>query len=167
MSREEAIFRGMGLVRRNQVLTQMLDEAAAVYLGINTTDGRAIDLIDQAGGRITAGELARELRLSTGAVTTIVDRLEKAGYARRVADPDDRRRVLIEVTAKVRRLSEEIFGPASEAVEWASVYTDEELDLFVRFQEQSREWLEQHLAHAEELIARNPVKRQLRGRGRA
>src|ERR1700739_1021801 len=99
MSRQEKIFRGIDLVRRNQVLTQMLDEQAAVYLGINTTDGRALDVIDQAG-RITAGDLARELRLSPGAVTTIVDRLEKAGYARRIKDADDRRRVLIEVTTK-------------------------------------------------------------------
>ena len=90
MSREKKIYRGLALLRRNQVLTQMLDEAAADYLGINTTDGRALDVIDQAGGRVTAGELARELRLSTGAVTAILDRLEQAGYARRVPDPDDR-----------------------------------------------------------------------------
>ena len=166
MSREEKIFRGIELVRRNQVLTQMLDEQAAAYLGVNTTDNRAIDLIDQAG-RITAGDLARELRLSTGAVTAIVDRLEKAGYARRVADPDDRRRVLIEVTAKVQRLSEEIFGTAADAIDWASKYSDKELDLYNRFQEQSLEWLERHLAHAEELNARKPVKKRLRGRGRA
>jgi DNA-binding MarR family transcriptional regulator len=166
MSRRDKIFRGLELIRRNQVLTQMLDEAAALYLGINTTDGRAIDVIDQAG-RITAGDLARELRLSTGAVTTIVDRLEQAGYARRVADAGDRRRVLIEVTAKVHRMSEDIYGPPSEAIEWASAYTDKELDLFVRFQEQSREWLERHLARAEELNARKPIKRRLRGHGRA
>ena len=157
----------MALVRRTQVLTQMLDEAAALYLGINTTDGRALDVIDQAGGRITAGDLARELRLSTGAVTTIVDRLEKAGYARRVADPDDRRRVLIETTAKVARVSEEIYGTAAEAIDWASGYTDEELDLFIRFQEQSLDWLERHLAHAEQLNARSPGKKRMRGRGRA
>lgn len=166
MSRQEKIFRGIELVRRAQVLTQMLDEQAAEYLGVNTTDSRAIDLIDQAG-RITAGDLARELRLSTGAVTAIVDRLEKAGYARRVADPDDRRRVLIEVTAKVQRLSEEIFGTAADAIEWSAKYNDKELDLYIRFQEHSLEWLERHLAHAEELNARKSVKRQLRGRGRA
>jgi DNA-binding MarR family transcriptional regulator len=156
----------MDLVRRNQVLTQMLDEAAALYLGINTTDGRAIDVIDQAG-RITAGDLARELRLSTGAVTTIVDRLEKAGYARRVADPDDRRRVLIETTPKVARLSEDIYGGPEEIVKMMAAYTDKELDLFVRFQEQSRDWLEEHLARAEQLNARKPEKRRLKGRGRA
>lgn len=167
MSREEEIYRGLELIRRNQVLTQMLDEAAAEHLGINTTDGRALDLVDQAGGRMTAGGLARELRLSTGAVTTIVDRLQKAGYARRVPDPDDRRRVLIELTPKVARLSEEIYGPPSDAVEWAAGFTDEEIDLFVRFQEHALEWLEKHLAHAERLNARKPVKRRLRGRGRS
>lgn len=167
MSRHSQILRGLELIRRTQVLTQMLDEAAAEHLGINTTDGRAIDLIDQAGGRMTAGDLARELRLSTGAVTAIVDRLEKAGYARRVADPDDRRRVLVELTPKVHRMSEDIYGPPSDAVKWAVGFTDTEIDLFVRFQEQSLEWLEQHLAHAEELNARKPVKRRLRGRGRA
>ncbi len=156
----------MDLVRRNQVLTQMLDEAAAQYLGINTTDGRAIDVIDQAG-RITAGDLARELRLSTGAVTTIVDRLEKAGYARRVSDPDDRRRVLIETTPKVARLSEDIYGAAEDIFEMTAAYTDAEVDMFVRFQEQSRQWLEEHLAHAEQLNAGKPGKRRLKGRGRA
>jgi DNA-binding MarR family transcriptional regulator len=166
MSRQEKIFRTLELLRRNQVLTQMLDEAAAEYLGVNTTDGRAIDVIDQAG-RITAGDLARELRLSTGAVTTIVDRLERAGYARRVADPADRRRVLIEVTAKVRRMSSDIYGAPEDVVEQTSGYTDKDLDVIVRFQEHTRAWLEEHLALAEELNAHKPMKRRLRGRGRS
>ncbi|MBV8478927.1 MAG: MarR family transcriptional regulator [Actinobacteria bacterium] len=166
MSRESTLFRILDLIRRNQVLTQMLDEASARFLGVNTTDGRAIDLIDQAG-RITAGDLARELRLSTGAVTTIVDRLEKAGYAKRVPDPHDRRRVLIEVTPKVHRLSAEIYGAAEDIVDMAAEYTDKEVDVLLRFQEQTRTWLEEHLAHAEELNTRKPGKRRLQGRGRA
>jgi DNA-binding MarR family transcriptional regulator len=150
MSRQEKIFRGIELLRRNQVLTQMLDEAAAEYLGVNGTDGRAIDLIDQAG-RITAGDLARELRLSTGAVTAIVDRLERAGYARRVADPDDRRRVLIELTAVVHRMSKEIYGDTADAVDWAKGFTDAELDVLIRFQDHSMAWLERRLAHVQAL----------------
>jgi DNA-binding MarR family transcriptional regulator len=170
MSREERIFRGLDLLRRNQVLTQMLDEAAAEYLGVNATDGRAIDLIDQVG-RITAGDLARDLRLSTGAVTAIVDRLERAGYARRVTDPEDRRRVLIELTPSVHRLSAEIYGSAEDALAWADDFSDAELGVLVRFQEGSKAWLEEHLARVEELNARKRVRRgykkQLRGRGRA
>jgi DNA-binding MarR family transcriptional regulator len=166
MSREERIFKGIGLVRRNQVLTQMLDEAAAEYYGINTTDSRAVDLIDQAG-RITAGDLARELRLSTGAVTAIVDRLERAGYARRVADPDDRRRVLIEITPSVQRLGAEIYGSPEDALAWADEFSDVELDVILRFEEKNKAWLEDRLAHVEELNSRKGMKKQLRGRGRA
>jgi len=165
MSRENRIFRGIELVRKNQVLTQMLDEAAADYFGINGTDGRAIDLIDQAG-RITAGDLARELRLSTGAVTSIVDRLEKAGYARRVADADDRRRVLIEVTPAFGRNAADIYGDPTDAIRWAADFSDDELEVIVRYQERTTEWLQDRLAHVEHLNSSKGRKR-LRGRGKA
>jgi DNA-binding MarR family transcriptional regulator len=46
-------------------------------------------------GPMTAGQLARATGLTTGAITGIVDRLEQAGWARRSADPGDRRRVII------------------------------------------------------------------------
>lgn len=170
MSREDRILQGLGLLRRNQLLTQMLDEAAAQYLGINTTDGRALDAIDQAGGRITAGDLARDLRLSTGAVTTIVDRLEKAGYAKRVADPGDRRRVLIEATRAVQKASAEIYGGPEDALTWAEGYTDAELAVLIRFHEQGNAWLEDRLARVQDMINRRGArygKKRMHGKGRA
>jgi DNA-binding MarR family transcriptional regulator len=159
MSRERLFFETLGLIRRNQVLTQMLDEAAAAYLGINLTDARAIDLIDQHG-RITAGELARELRLSTGAVTTLVDRLERAGLARRVRDEDDRRRVLIETTSVVAELSQKIYGSPQEAFELNQMWSDEEAATIHRFQVMSKEWLEERLERIEKL---NAEKREASG----
>jgi len=154
MSREERIWAGITVIRRNQVLTQMLDEAAADWLGINLTDGRAIDVIDQHG-RITAGELAKELRLSTGAVTTLVDRLERAGYARRLPDPEDRRRVLIEVTPIVHELSEQIYGGPEDAIAWAREFSDDELTTLERFHASSTEWLEERLRRIEALPRRD------------
>jgi DNA-binding MarR family transcriptional regulator len=143
----------LGLLRRNQVLTDMLDEAAAGYLGINRTDARAIDVIDQHG-RIAAGDLARELRLSPGAVTTIVDRLERAGYARRVPDPDDRRRVLIETTPIIGEISARIYGTPEEGfAEVANQYTDEESEVLLRFQQMSKAWLEGRLERVAKLNA--------------
>ena len=70
------------------------DQAVADYLGINRTDARCLDIIERLGG-VTAGRLARESGLSTGAVTTVLDRLERSGLARRTSDPGDRRRVLV------------------------------------------------------------------------
>ena len=153
MSREELFYATLGLLRRNQVLTQMLDERAAEYLGINTTDGRAIDVIDQHS-RIAAGDLARELRLSTGAVTTLIDRLERAGFARRIRDDTDRRRVLIEVTPIVHERSAEIYGSPHDVFnEFGSAYNDEEAEVIYRFEKMSQEWLEERLARVEALIS--------------
>src|SRR5581483_3178272 len=122
MSREEKIYRGLALLRRNQVLTQMLDEAAADYLGINTTDGRALDVIDQAGGRVPA--------------------------------PDDRRRVLIEQTPKVQKAASQIYGGPEDALAWADDFSDAELDVLLRFQEQGMAWLEDRLERIEKLKTR-------------
>jgi DNA-binding MarR family transcriptional regulator len=164
-SREKRIWESINVLRRNQVLTQMLDEAAASYLGINPIDGRALDVIDQRG-RVTAGELARELRLSTGAVTALVDRLERAGYARRVRDDDDRRRVLIEATPLVQELSGRIYGTPEDALSVATNFSDDELETLHRFQLLSMEWLEDRLARVQKLTPL-PRKLRLRGRGRA
>jgi DNA-binding MarR family transcriptional regulator len=152
MSKESSFFEIIGLIRRNQVLTDMLDEAAAAYLGINRTDARAVDVIDQHG-RITAGDLARELRLSAGAVTTIVDRLERAGFARRVPDPGDRRRVLVETTPVVAETSARIYGTPQEVLADLPDYTDDEIEVLLRFQRLSQAWLEERLERVAALQA--------------
>jgi DNA-binding MarR family transcriptional regulator len=96
-------------IRANQTATDMFDDALAQFLGINRTDGRCIDIIDRAG-RMTAGQLAGESGLTTGAVTAVIDRLEAAGYVTRVRDTEDRRKVWIETTPAVQAISARIFG---------------------------------------------------------
>ena len=91
----------------------MMDESATSLLGINRTDGRCLDIIDQHG-TLTAGRLAQESGLTTGAVTAVVDRLEKAGFVRRVRDPGDRRKVMIELTDLTREVSALIYGNVTE-----------------------------------------------------
>ena len=144
------------IVRMNQVLTDMLDHAVADRLGINRTDYRALDVIDQKGP-IAAGGLARELRLSTGAVTTVVDRLERAGYARRVPDPGDRRRVLIEIAPGVREGAAQIYGTPDDVVDHFAEYTDDQLELLLRFQELGRGWLEERLERLATLPPQPPA----------
>jgi DNA-binding MarR family transcriptional regulator len=99
--------------RANQVATDKMDEAGSRALGVNRTDGRCLDLIDQAG-RISAGDLALAAGLTTGSITAVVDRLEAKGYLRRVPDPTDRRRVLLEVTDQMRERAWVIWGKLSE-----------------------------------------------------
>lgn len=69
-------------------------EAVGARLGVTAVDQRALAIV--AGrGPMSAGELAKEINLTPGAVTGVVDRLERARLVRREPDPDDRRRVVI------------------------------------------------------------------------
>src|SRR5208283_5850241 len=77
------------------------DETLGNVLGLNATDVRCVDLLDQYG-TMTAGALASVAGLSTGAVTFLLDRLERAGFVRRVRDLEDRRRVMVELVPLAR-----------------------------------------------------------------
>jgi DNA-binding MarR family transcriptional regulator len=122
------------------------DNLAADQLGLNRTDLHCINIIENSGG-LTAGELAREAGLTTGAVTGVIDRLERAGYARRVADPGDRRRVKLEVTPKFYARADKIWGPV--ATDWASRlgarFTADELERAIEFLRTTSELSRDHL----------------------
>lgn len=89
---------------------EAFDALAAVRLGVNRTDLHCLNAIENAGG-LTAGELATAVGLTTGAVTGVIDRLERRGLARRTPDPADRRRVKLEVTPAFYERAAEIWGP--------------------------------------------------------
>ncbi|MGA2805421.1 MAG: MarR family transcriptional regulator [Acidimicrobiales bacterium] len=91
------------------------DEALGGVLGLNATDVRCVDLLDQYG-TMTAGALAAVAGLSTGAVTFLLDRLERAGFVRRVRDDQDRRRVLVELAPFARAQISELHAGLHEAL---------------------------------------------------
>lgn len=66
--------------------------------------------------------------MTTGAMTAVLDRLEKAGYVQRVDDPVDRRRVLVETTDRFRELAEHAWGPIAGADRGGSRFTKEQID---------------------------------------
>ena len=96
-SKDELIAELSNEVRASQSATDQMDDAACRALGINRTDGRCLDIVDREGP-VSAGRLAEASGLTTAAVTAVIDRLEKVGYARRLSDANDRRRVLVELT---------------------------------------------------------------------
>ena len=129
------------------------DDAASRLLGINRTDQRCMDIID-LNGSITAGQLASEAGLSTGAVTTVLDRMERAGLVRRVRDTQDRRRVLVELTDDARRRAWEIWGPiATEADGYYAGYSEEQLSFLLDFLQRAQEFLARHRARVETMGA--------------
>jgi DNA-binding MarR family transcriptional regulator len=110
------------------------DSLAAEQLGVNHTDLHCLNVIENSGG-LTAGKLAAQSGLTNGAVTGVLDRLERAGFAQRVPDPTDRRRVNVEVTPAFYEHADRIWGPM--AADWQSTlgkrFTTEELQRIADF----------------------------------
>jgi DNA-binding MarR family transcriptional regulator len=147
------------LVRGWQIDQDLFDEAAAAWAGLNRTDMRVIDLVERAG-RLTAGEIATQARLTSGAVTAVVDRLEAAGLVRRVRDTVDRRRVLVETTPAVMELMAPVYGPvAEEGYREMAGYSAEEMQAIARFLERNRDFLARHTARVHTLIAERAATR--------
>jgi DNA-binding MarR family transcriptional regulator len=147
MSREGIIQAINQKFREISTETIMFHQAIADVLGLHITDHKVLDFIYRYGP-MPAGRLSELTSLTTGAVTGIIDRLEKAGYVRRVNDPKDRRRTIIELTRnkKLQRKLEDIFTPLSMRMHKVlSSYSDNELaflfNVLTKSLEQSHEEL--------------------------
>jgi DNA-binding MarR family transcriptional regulator len=129
-SKTDKIAALISAFRTSANLNRAWDNRAAEALGVNVTDLHCLNIVENRGD-ITAGALAAEAGLTTGAVTGVVDRLERAGYARRVPDPSDRRRVKIEVTDHFYATADKVWGPlaADWEAELARRFTGAQLDL--------------------------------------
>ena len=150
-SRDDVLSEVAEELRLSGVTNDIADQAVADYLGLNRTDTRCLDIIERLDG-VSAGRLASEAGLSTGAVTTVLDRLERAGYARRVQDPGDRRRVLVELTPAARRELQQLYAPLTNAtMRQLEGYTTDEVSLVRDFMRDNRRLNE---AHAERVRAR-------------
>jgi DNA-binding MarR family transcriptional regulator len=148
---KDALIQEVGLeIRAQHNQVDEFDDAAAERMGINRTDLRCLDILGRhelLGEAMTAGRLADAAGLTTGAVTALLDRLARAGYVRRVNDPADRRRVIVELTPKAHRRSMEIWGPVAEdAGAMLDRFTVQELTLIRDFLRRGSEMNAEHLA---------------------
>jgi DNA-binding MarR family transcriptional regulator len=127
--------------RRLSAATIMFHQAVADRLGLNLTDHKCVDILFTQGP-MTAGDLADLTGLTTGAITGVIDRLEKAGFVRREDDPNDRRRVIVRAIPKRHRQIARLFDDlAARMAELAARYTDKELAVIFDFMAQSCEGL--------------------------
>ena len=82
------------VLRRLIVHSIAMHDVLAGSLGINATDLRCLELLEENPG-VTPSRLAQLAALTSGAVTGVLDRLEASGFVRREADPEDRRRIIV------------------------------------------------------------------------
>lgn len=132
-AREEVVADLMEASRDMASWTVLLHQAIAARFGLGPTDMKCLDLA-RGEKDLTAGRLAEITGLSTSAVTAVVDRLERRGFATRERDPADRRKVLIRPTTTHDAEAAEIFdevGARFQAV--LAGYSDADLELINGF----------------------------------
>jgi DNA-binding MarR family transcriptional regulator len=146
-------------VRRASAQGVIFGQTVADRAGISNSDMDCLDFL-LLEGRVTAGRLAEITGLTTGAITGVVDRLEKAGFVRRERDADDRRKVFIapvpENIAKFGKLYEHMQRAMLTAWE---AYSDAELRLLLRFATQSYQTMLAATAELKTMIEAPKAKR--------
>lgn len=142
-TRRPALVAALDRQTRVQILRTVTNmQVIATRAGINMIDMQCLSLLTLEGPS-TPSQIAATMAIGKGgAVTAMIDRLEKAGYLRRTRDPHDRRKVLVEAILDgppFRRLVE-LFQPAAAAFTGVLAdYTDEQLELLVEYTERGNE----------------------------
>ena len=140
----------------------LFHQAIADWLGLNVTDLKCLDLTREAD-EITPGKLAELSGLTTGAITGVVDRLEKAGYVRRERDPHDRRKVIIQpIPERILPKLAPIFTSLQQAMgaEFGSLYNNQDMALILDFIERSMRVLQAETAKLQARMLQEEVVAQ-------
>jgi DNA-binding MarR family transcriptional regulator len=120
-------------LRRVNIQGSFFGQTVAIRFGLSESDIETLEaLIDM--GASTAGRLSELTGLTSGAVTRVIDRLEQAGFVRRVPDPADRRRVIVEaVPEKIAAVQATLDRVGSASAEEIGRYTEAQLALITDF----------------------------------
>ncbi|EQA45089.1 MarR family protein [Leptospira broomii serovar Hurstbridge str. 5399] len=131
LSRKEILESVMMAIREMSALSVIISQTVAEKVGINSTDMECGDFLHMYGP-MTAGKLAELSGLTTGAITGVIDRLEKANVAKREPDPSDRRKVLVVPCYKrVKEFESHYASLGKSASEALERYSTEQLNTFL------------------------------------
>jgi DNA-binding MarR family transcriptional regulator len=131
-------------------LSVLYSQAMASQLGINSTDLECLGLVTFGPGA-TAGALAEQTGLTTGSITTVIDRLERAGFVQRKRDDADRRKVVVVATSAMKRRGEAPGAPMRKVVnDVLSRYEDKQLRFLIQVLGELCEAAKQVVASARE-----------------
>ncbi len=110
-------------------MTILFHSVVAERLGLNPSDHKCVDIVREQGP-LTAGRMAELTGLTTGAITGVIDRLERAGFVARKPDPQDRRKVLIALRMEsLGRIGPLFAGIAGATANVCQDYSEEQLRL--------------------------------------
>jgi DNA-binding MarR family transcriptional regulator len=123
------VFELMWEIRKFTRSSLMLQHVIAQKAGLHVTDAECIDFLMEMGPS-TAGALAKATRLTTGAITNVIDRLEKAGFVKRGPDPNDRRKVVVSHIPEKKTATSAHYGAlARDVQQLLQTYDEDQLAL--------------------------------------
>lgn len=127
----------LNALRRFGLEDDRFDAMVARHLGSPPAEFKAMDHIIESGG-LTPGQLADRLALTSGAVTALIDRLERLGWVTREPHPTDRRSVIVRKSDRQKIEAEHLYGPfAARLARAAAKLTAAERDAAIRFLEEA------------------------------
>lgn len=124
-------------MRHSSAQGVLFSQAIAERLGLNPTDVECLEILTTSGP-VTAGELAELTGLTSGSVTTLIDRLEKAGYVRRERDQHDRRRVIVHPSPRMAEIRPLYAGIQQAMAQVCAGYNPAQLAVIAHFLDQSQ-----------------------------
>jgi DNA-binding MarR family transcriptional regulator len=131
--KRESIDSVLRSLRRVNLQGSFFGQTVALRFGLSESDIEALEVLIDSGAA-TAGRLSELMGLSTGAVTRVIDRLEQSGYVRRVPDPADRRRVIVElVPDRIAAVQATLSRVGQAGAEEIGKYTEAQLALIDDF----------------------------------
>jgi len=126
--------------------TALFHQTAAAKYGLGITDVKTVSVLVQEGV-MTAGQLAKRLSLTTGAITNVIDRLENRDILKRTPDAKDRRKVLVSVNLEKLKTFKDVYSSMGEVFQQLlATYTTEQLEFLVQFYQMSVELTKAELA---------------------
>lgn len=133
------------LVRSLGTRVILYQQQIAELLDVYTHDFTSINVLSETGP-ITAGELSKRIGLTTGSVTALIDRLEKAGFVRRKKHPEDRRSIIIVPQYETKNeVKAAYFQLSSKMLELSDKYTEKEHELIKSFLKDTVEILDSEI----------------------
>ena len=135
--------------REHSDATVLFHATVARMLELNLTDYKALGVLERLGA-LSAGDIGRHTGLASASVTNLLDRLERKGFVRRVDDPADRRRVLVEAVREKLSGAERVFASTRQSVaRLYDGYSEKELAVIADFLRRNAERLRAETARLE------------------
>lgn len=151
-TREDLKKRVMMAARENGISTVLFRNAIGRKLGLNTTESDCLSLLATRGVS-TPTELSRYAGLTSGSTTTMLDRLERAAFIKRLPNPNDRRGVLVEIDKKWSKTAAPLVAGVQKAhQELLNTYTDDELSTIADFLQRFTANIQRQTSHIDDTI---------------